>query len=120
VAFAVFASIGCKSKAADEAASGSPVPGVPDGDDAAPPRRPIRRYYLAHTDERCEVYSVEGDAISSPTPTPCPGDLLVGERIRIAGKTCIREGTRDVERQVPVVCPDPLTNRERDDRDKDR
>ena len=46
--------------------------------------------------------------------TPCPLDLQVGERIRIAGKTCLRE-SGDPARVLPVVCPDPLTNLEKRD-----
>jgi len=38
----------------------------------------------------------------------------MGERIRLAGRTCTRD-TDDPERRVPVVCPDPLTNLERRD-----
>jgi hypothetical protein len=77
-------------------------------------RRPARRYYLAHTAERCEVYSVDPAGTTPPSPTPCPPDLRVGERIRIAGKSCFREGD-DARRVEPVVCPDPLTNLEKKD-----
>ncbi len=85
---------------------------------ADPPRRPTKRWYMARTQERCEVYSVDGEVVSSPTAAPCPRYLEVGERIRIAGKTCIREGSQDSARQVPVVCPDPLTNAEKHDPDR--
>ena len=83
---------------------------------AASARRPLRRYFVGHTSERCEVYSVLGDEISKPQAIPCPPDLLVGERIRLAGMTCFREGTLDEKRALPVVCPDPLTNAEKQDR----
>jgi hypothetical protein len=46
--------------------------------------------------------------------TACPLELDVGERIRIAGKTCVREGP-DPARVEPTVCPDPLTNLEKKD-----
>jgi hypothetical protein len=87
-------------------------------EDASPPealsaRRPTRRYYAAHTRDGCEVYSIDGDRVSSRTPIPCPQDFLVGERIRLAGSTCMREGDREPR---PVVCPDPLTNLEKVDR----
>lgn len=87
---------------------------------AAPPRRPTRRYYLARSLERCVVYSVDGDAISPPFEVPCPQDLARGERLRIAGKTCARESPADPARESPVVCPDPLTNLEKDDIARDR
>ena len=56
-------------------------------------RRPTRRYYLARTADRCEVYSVDGGDFSAPAKTPCPQDLEPGERFRITGRTCIRETT---------------------------
>lgn len=77
-------------------------------------RRPVRRYYLARTAARCEIYRVDEEGISAPLVTPCPLELMIGERIRIAGKTCIRESS-DAERVEPVVCPDPLTNKEKRD-----
>ena len=90
---------------------------APDGGVAAP-RRPTKRWYMGRTPERCEVYSVDGEVVSPATPAPCPRYLEVGERIRLAGKTCIREDTRDSARAVPVVCPDPLTNAEKIDPDR--
>lgn len=79
-------------------------------------RRPTRKYYFGRTRERCEVYWVDGDRVSTPAPAPCPADLAVGERIRLAGMTCLREGSSDPAREHPVVCPDPLTNAEKRDR----
>lgn len=88
-------------------ASGAAVP-------AAPPRRPTRHYYFARTESHCEVYSVDGEQATAATEFPCPDALLPGERMRIAGKTCMRE-TSDPERREPVVCPDALTNLEKSD-----
>jgi hypothetical protein len=76
----------------------------------AAPRRPTLRHYLARTEERCEVYSVDGDQVSPAERVPCPQDFEVGERIRLAGKTCMREGKQ--ARVRPVVCPGPLLMRE--------
>jgi hypothetical protein len=78
-------------------------------------RRPVRRFYLAHTATRCEIYFADPGSVSTPLPTPCPSELQVGERIRVAGKTCVREGG-ERDRSEPVVCPDPLTDFERRDR----
>lgn len=78
-----------------------------------PPRRPSLRHYITRTEERCEVYSVEGDQVSPAERIPCPQDFEVGERIRVAGKTCVRDGKP--ERVRPVVCPGPLLQRERRD-----
>lgn len=94
-----------------------PPPSPPASGSAAPvtpPRRPTRRYYFARTESRCEVYSVDGEQASASETFPCPGDLLPGERMRISGKTCMRESS-DIERREPVVCPDPLTNLEKAD-----
>ncbi len=83
--------------------------------DAGAPRRPTRRYYLARTAERCEVYSIDRDLVSPAERTACPQELQVGERIRIAGSTCMREGRP--ERTQPVVCPGALMKAEQRDRD---
>jgi hypothetical protein len=94
------------------AASAAPAPAL-----GATARRPARRYYMSHVEGRCEVYFADGDQLSPPARFPCPLDLFQGERIRIAGKTCTRESS-DPERQIPVVCPDPLTNLEKRERAK--
>jgi hypothetical protein len=78
-------------------------------------RRPARRYYLTRTAARCEIYFVDPAGSSTPQATPCPLELQVGERIRVAGKTCMREGG-DPDRVEPTVCPDPLTNLEKRER----
>jgi hypothetical protein len=83
---------------------------------AVPPRRPTRRYYLARTSERCETFAEDGDERTDPLLTPCPDYMLVGERIRIAGMTCILENKAQPERAKPVVCPDPLTRLEKNER----
>ena len=72
-------------------------------------RQPSETWIMTRTGERCEVTrSVEGQVVDTmPDRYACPKDLLLGERIRITGKTCIREGG-PAERVVPVVCPDYL------------
>jgi hypothetical protein len=79
----------------------------------APPRRPTRRFYLARSAERCEIYAEDGLDRSEPVTTPCPEILLIGERIRVAGMTCILENKAQPEREKPTVCPDPLTHFEK-------
>ena len=101
----------------DHAPAPSPPPpgsAAPVADAVASARRPVRRYYLARTAKRCEIYRVDEEGISPPLVTPCPLELQIGERIRIAGKTCLRESS-EAERVEPVVCPDPLTNKEKRD-----
>ena len=116
---------GCEGAPAGEGAGaaggGAPASGAAAAASGAPaPRRPTRRYYLARSLERCVIYSVDGDAISPPIEVPCPPDLARGERMRIAGKTCTRESPADPAREVPVVCPDPLTNLEKADIARER
>ena len=105
---------GCKDRSAPAPVPGPSASATPIPDPAASARRPARRYYLAHTAARCEVYAVDPDSVSPSLVTPCPADLQIGERIRIAGKTCIREGG-GADRVEPVVCPDPLTGFEKKD-----
>ncbi|MDC3956668.1 hypothetical protein [Polyangium jinanense] len=104
----------CRGGDAPEA---TPAPAPPDtafsaAPSAAPPRRPTIRHYLARTAERCEVHSVDRDVVSPATQTPCPQDLQVGERIRVMGKSCLREGS--TERTQPVVCPGALLSAARE------
>ncbi len=75
-------------------------------------RRPSVRFLMKRTTDRCEVYWIDGDEKSPSIDAPCPEDLLLGEDLRLAGMTCMRESAA-AERQVPVVCPDPLTNLEK-------
>ncbi|MDI1432917.1 hypothetical protein [Polyangium sorediatum] len=96
----------CRGGESTDAAAPPPETPPSAAPSAAPPRRPTTRHYLARTAERCEVYSVDRDAVSPATRTPCPPDLHVGERIRVMGKSCMREGS--TERRQPVVCPGAL------------
>jgi hypothetical protein len=74
---------------------------------AASARRPARRWFVGRTASRCEVYRIDEEGIGKGREVPCPQDLEIGERIRLAGKTCLRESSvRD--RVEPVVCPGPL------------
>lgn len=121
IALAFFALLGAACNGGDEASGGeganSADAGALDaaaGSADAGPRRPRLRYYMARTAERCEVYTVVADAITPRGTAPCPAYIEVGERIRLAGFTCQREGTPG--REQPVVCPSELLLAERDDR----
>lgn len=87
---------------------------TPVTEDGGPPRRPARRYYMTRTELRCEVYFIEDDAISTPVPTPCPAYIDVGERIRLSGRSCFREGVP--AREQPVVCPSAIIDMEAHER----
>jgi hypothetical protein len=82
-------------------------------------RRPARRYFLARTAERCEIYAVDPGGTTPAATTPCPDCIRVGERIRVTGMTCVRESD-DPNRVQPVVCPDALMEREKRDRGERR
>ncbi|KYF64890.1 hypothetical protein BE15_31775 [Sorangium cellulosum] len=83
---------------------------------APAPRRPTRYYHLRRTDDGCELFWIDGDLVSASQAVACPPDLQVGERLRLTGKTCLRESAQTPARAVPVVCPLPLTNMEKADR----
>jgi hypothetical protein len=85
--------------------------------DEAPPEGDLTagRHYMTRTDKRCELYWVEGDVISPPVPAPCPAVLDIGERIRMSGKSCFREGTP--AREQPVVCPGEMLFADQKDRE---
>lgn len=101
------------------ACGGDPAPPEPPAESASgafalpPPRRPGRRFYLVRTTARCEIFMEDGGERTDPFATPCPEFLQVGERIRIAGKTCFLDNKAQPERERPVVCPDPLTHFEK-------
>ena len=113
---------GCRGDAAEgDAAPGSAptASAAASASAGAGARRPSRRYYMGRTKEdRCEVYTVEGDAITPRGTASCPASIEVGERIRLTGPVCMREGTPG--REQPVVCPGELFLTERDDRAKAR
>lgn len=113
-ALAALDALGCRGGGdAGSTTDAAPPPEISGPVGTSPPRRPTRRWYMGRTGDRCDVYWVDGEAISPPTQAPCPADLLPGERMRIAGKTCIRESAGDPTRDQPIVCPDPLTNAEK-------
>ncbi|WP_433933368.1 hypothetical protein AB3662_03625 [Sorangium cellulosum] len=110
--------------AACQGDAGSQGAGTPSGDAGAAlaaegtpaPRRPTRYYHLRRTDDGCELFWIDGDLVSASQAIVCPPDLQVGERVRLTGKTCMRESAQTPARAVPVVCPLPLMNMEKADR----
>lgn len=97
----------CQDRTGPLPAPSAALSAEPADDAGISARRPSRRYYLGRTQDRCEIFWVDGDQVSFPTPALCPADLQPGERIRLAGKTCMREGSAP-DRREPVVCPEPL------------
>lgn len=117
VTAAAAALIGCGGESSGGATgtgfSAEPLPAVSA-------RRPTRRFYLARTSERCEIYAEDGENRTEAIATPCPEYMLVGERIRIAGRTCMLDNKAQPEREKPVVCPDPLTHFEKRERGEEK
>lgn len=64
--------------------------------------------------ERCIVV-IESGPIAEKLPAlfACPKDLELGEKIHLRGRTCMRESDLK-DRNIPVLCPDYLTNAERE------
>lgn len=99
---------GCEAKPSRAgAASAEPLP-----EPEVSARRPTVHFFMARAGEKCESFWQDGEEKGQPVVTACPRDLLPGERLRLAGMTCMREGGSP-DRAVPVVCPDPLTNLEK-------
>ena len=78
-------------------------------------RQRTRQYYASSADSVCEIYWEEGQASSVRKEIPCPRELRADERIRLTGRTCVREAPVK-ERNVPVRCPKQLFYMEDDDR----
>lgn len=91
------------------ASPNSAAPSATTSASSSSARRPSIRFYLERTEERCELYSLDGDRVSPTERVPCPMELDIGERVRVAGKTCFHEGKGGRER--PTVCPVPLIMR---------
>jgi hypothetical protein len=102
--------------ACDAAPAPAPAPAPSARAPEAPARRPTRRYFVGRTASRCEVYHVGEAGLGQAVEVPCPQDLEIGERIRLAGKTCLRESSVH-DRVEPVVCPGALMDREEADHD---
>jgi len=70
---------------------------------------------MAYTSGRCTVYWVEGPQQSMFRQEPCPRELEPGERVRLAGRLCIRESDNHA-REGPMRCPQPLVETAAHDR----
>lgn len=79
-----------------------------------PGRRPAKSYILAHGATECVVYWEEGDRRSKTLEVRCPRELERGERIRLSGRVCFRQGNSR-ERDEPVRCPVDLVDLQRSD-----
>lgn len=83
--------------------------------DELPERDPDEpRFTMERVTDRCIVV-IESGPIAEKLPTmfACPKDLELGEKVHLVGRTCMRESIVK-DRNVPVLCPDYLTNAERE------
>lgn len=110
VAVALVGPLACDSSRRTNGASRVSESALPVPDLSA--RRPTVRFLMERTTDRCEVYWVDGAESSKHADAPCPEEMLLGEKLRLSGMTCILESATE-DRRVPVVCPDPLTNLEK-------
>ncbi len=75
-------------------------------------RRPPWTFTFEKTGPRCTIFRIDaGERKTKIDDAACPVDMELGERYRLAGRTCLREGGGP-SREVPVTCPDALTNAE--------
>jgi hypothetical protein len=102
--------LACESEAPDPARR-EPAPTVASAVFSA--RRPARTFFIANDNGACVLYFSEGDKQSKEQWTRCPRDIAPGERMRLAGRTCLRESDRP-ERRAPVRCPKSLVVAERE------
>jgi hypothetical protein len=99
--------------------------GVPDLSDAtsatatptaSAPKKPGRNYYLANEESKCRVYWIEDGMRSVDRFRACPREVEPGEKIRLTGRTCIRESATE-SRNMPVRCPRELYKAKEADQD---
>ncbi len=79
-------------------------------------RRPSRSYVVIHRGDGCSVHWLQDGQRSVGKAVPCPRELEAGERMRLAGRTCMRESER-AERNVPIRCNKELFYAEKADQE---
>ncbi|MBM4374337.1 MAG: hypothetical protein FJ095_04575 [Deltaproteobacteria bacterium] len=70
---------------------------------------PRGSFVLERAGESCTLYRVEGGTRALGDAATCPRDLEDGERIRWAGRACLRE-SGEPRRAIPVRCPVELAD----------
>ncbi len=107
VALAACSGGGCERTSADSAARDGAERTSVAGDALPAPLRPARLLILERTAVGCAVAALEGESREELARLPCPRDLELGERVRLAGAICMRDSPVDT-RKVPVRCPGAL------------
>ncbi len=67
-------------------------------------------HVLERAGDRCVLFTVVRSERVLGDSVPCPSDLEDGERIRLAGRVCLRE-SGSAHRSLPVRCPPELVDR---------
>lgn len=84
----------------------SPPPSAPPAP-SYKPAKGVRTYYLVAEEKKCNIYWVEDGQRSVTRSRACPREVAPGEKIRLTGRTCMRESLEQA-RNVPVRCPREL------------
>lgn len=105
LAVLVATSAGCTAQ--ESTGAGPPVDTIALPRIAMSAKRPSKRFFVERTSDRCTVYFEEDGRRSPGEDAPCVQDLLLGERIRLLGSTCVREASSE-SRSIPVMCPNEL------------
>ncbi len=104
---------GCQDVSAPLVLPASAAPVAPSASSTLRPR--IRTYYAINEEDVCVVYWQEPTRASIRKIIPCPREIDAGERLRLAGRTCMREAAESA-RNIPVRCPKQVLAAEYDDR----
>jgi hypothetical protein len=104
---------GCEMESSAPPLPKSADPPAPSVSSTTRPRS--RNYYVENVEEVCAVYWQEGARLSVRKTIACPREIEPGERLRLAGRTCMREAA-SAQRNVPVRCPKQLLYAEDGDR----
>jgi hypothetical protein len=94
--------LGCEEEPPPRRLPKSADPPAPTLSATTVPRE--RTYYVANLGESCVVFWEEGLRTSKRAEVPCPREIEAGERLRLVGRTCMRE-SNDPKRSVPARCP---------------
>lgn len=65
--------------------------------------RPTRTYWADNDEGRCAIYWEQPEATSRRMTIVCPREIEPGEKMRLAGQSCLRQSPKP-ERQTPVRC----------------
>jgi hypothetical protein len=108
---------GCRGDAPEPAPLAASAQALSSGavHDVAPA---VHQSFIEYGDKQCRNYLVRDGREQAHTAVRCPRELKPGERLRLAGSTCMRESD-DPVRRMPVRCPSVLLTFDADERRKE-